>query len=73
MHSRTIQPTSPDIHPYWPEQLCLVHGPDSATLVFLGVTLISGTCLNITSLKQILLIWVKKKKWRTRFKEGGNM
>lgn len=57
----TIQPTSPDTQSYWPEQLCLVYGPDSAMLNFLGVTLISSMCLNLTSLKQILYILVKKK------------
>lgn len=69
----TIQPTSPDIQSYWPELLCLVYGPDSAVLNFLGVTFVSSMCLNLTSLKQILSILVKKiknKKCRTRFNEG---
>lgn len=58
----TIQPTSPDIQSYWPELLCLVYGPDSAVLNFLGVNFVSSMCLNLTSLKQILSIFVKKKK-----------
>lgn len=66
----TIQPTSPDIQSYWPELLCLVYGPDSAVLNFLGVNFVSSMCLNLTSLKQILSIFVKKKKkCRTRFNE----
>lgn len=65
----TIQPTSPDTQSYWAEQLCLVYGPDSTMLNFLGVTLILSMRLNLTSLKLIFSILVKKKRKTARFKE----